>query len=175
MFVPTTDRDVPSVVALMNEAYRSSGASAAWSTETAYISGDRTTEVLLRADLLARPQASLLKWVVPADGQMLGSVWLEPVGHDVWYLGSLAIRPDRQQSGLGTTLLSAAERWVLERGGVCVRMRVVNVREALIAWYLRRGYRLTGKTAPFPYDDHRFGVPLRDDLSFLVLEKGLAG
>jgi len=52
-------------------------------------------------------------------------------------------------------------------------MTVVSVRESLIAWYLRRGYRLTGQTEPFPYDDHRFGTPLRDDLEFVVLEKDL--
>jgi hypothetical protein len=52
-------------------------------------------------------------------------------------------------------------------------MHVVNVRDALIAWYLRRGYRKTGETEPFPYSDDRFGAPLRDDLSFLVPEKEL--
>jgi hypothetical protein len=52
-------------------------------------------------------------------------------------------------------------------------MHVVNVRDALIAWCLRRGAHKTGETEPFPYGDNRFGVPLRDDLSFLVLEKDL--
>jgi hypothetical protein len=46
-----------------------------------------------------------------------------------------------------------------------------NVRDALIGWYLRRGHRKTGETEPFPYGDDRFGAPLRDDLSFLLLEK----
>jgi hypothetical protein len=31
----------------------------------------------------------------------------------------------------------------------------------------------TGETEPFPYGDDRFDAPLRDDLSFLVLEKKL--
>ncbi len=53
-------------------------------------------------------------------------------------------------------------------------MTVVNVREVLIAWYLRRGYHKTGETNPFPYGDDRFGKPLRDDLNFVVLEKNLA-
>jgi hypothetical protein len=56
-------------------------------------------------------------------------------------------------------------------GGKRIRMHVVNVRDALITRYLRRGYRKTGE--PFPYGDDRFGAPLRDDLSFLVLEKDL--
>lgn len=52
-------------------------------------------------------------------------------------------------------------------------MKVVNVRDELIAWYGRRGYAPTGETAPFPYGDDRFGQPLRDDLSFVVLQKTL--
>ncbi len=38
-------------------------------------------------------------------------------------------------------------------------MTVVNVREALIAWYERRGYQRTGETRPFPYGDNRYGTP----------------
>ena len=52
-------------------------------------------------------------------------------------------------------------------------MHVVNVRDALIAWSLRRGYAKTGDTEPFPYGDDRFGAPVRDDLSFLVLAEDL--
>jgi hypothetical protein len=46
------------------------------------------------------------------------------------------------------------------------------VRESLIAWYERRGYRRTGETEPFPRDT-RFGEPQRPDLEFIMLEKDL--
>ena len=52
-------------------------------------------------------------------------------------------------------------------------MQVIRQREALIAWYERRGYARMGETAPFPYDNARFGLPLRDDLEFIILEKPL--
>jgi ribosomal protein S18 acetylase RimI-like enzyme len=174
MFVPVTSDDLPRVVALINLAYRGSGASSGWSTEASYLSGDRTTEELLRADMVAKPDASLLKWEEARNGPLLGCVWLEPLGDRVWYLGSLAIDPQQQKGGLGRVVLSSAEQWVRERGGRRVRMSVINVREALIAWYLRRGYHKTGETRPFPYGDNRFGTPLRDDLGFVVLEKNLA-
>lgn len=174
MYVPITDEDVPAIVALMNRAYRGSGASSGWNTEAGYIAGDRTTTALLRADLAAKPEGSFLKWADGSTDRLKGCVWLEPLGDDVWYLGSLAIDPAQQNGGLGRVMLSAAEDWVRERGGTRVRMRVVNVREALIAWYVRRGYRLTGETDPFPYGDDRFGTPLRDDLCFVVLERDLA-
>jgi hypothetical protein len=54
-----------------------------------------------------------------------------------------------------------------------MRLTVLNVREALIAWYQRRGYSLTGESEPFPYGDDRFGTPMREDLEFLVLQKTL--
>ena len=53
-------------------------------------------------------------------------------------------------------------------------MTVIDLREDLIAWYERRGYRRTGEHAPFPYGDERFGIPRRDDLRFEWLEKPLA-
>ena len=170
MFVPIAETDVPRIVALMNQAYRGGDT---WSTETGYISGDRTTEQFLREDLAAKPQASLLKWEDAEDGTLQGCVWLEPRGDDVWYLGSLAIDPRQQKGGLGRVLLSAAEDWVRARGGTRMRMSVVNVRETLIAWYVRRGYVRTGETDPFPYSNDRFGSPLRDDLSFVILQKSL--
>lgn len=62
---------------------------------------------------------------------------------------------------------------MLARGGVEVRMTVVNLRDTLIAWYGRRGYVLTGETEPFPYGDDRFGAPTRQDLEFVILRKRL--
>ena len=54
-----------------------------------------------------------------------------------------------------------------------IEMTVVHVRESLISWYERRGYRRTGETRPFPYADTRYGTPTRPDLVFIVLEKHL--
>ncbi|MDB5739408.1 MAG: family N-acetyltransferase [Alphaproteobacteria bacterium] len=55
-----------------------------------------------------------------------------------------------------------------------MEMTVIWVRDKLIGWYQRRGYVATGETRPFPYGDDRWGVPTRDDLHFVVLEKLLA-
>ena len=54
-----------------------------------------------------------------------------------------------------------------------LEMTVIVQRDELIAWYERRGYRLTGERRPFPMTDPRFGLPKRDDLEFAVLEKRL--
>jgi ribosomal protein S18 acetylase RimI-like enzyme len=92
---------------------------------------------------------------------------------DTWYLGLLTIDPALQNRQLGRTLLAAAEQFAQDRGARTMRITVLNVRAALIAWYERRGYTRTGETQPFPYGDERFGKPLRDDLGFIVLSKQL--
>jgi hypothetical protein len=58
-------------------------------------------------------------------------------------------------------------------GAETIEITVVNVRDLLIAWYERRGYRRTGELRPFPYGDDRYGTPTRSDLEFVVLEKHL--
>jgi GNAT superfamily N-acetyltransferase len=107
------------------------------------------------------------------DGRLLGSVWLEPKDADLWYLGMLTVRPDVQAHGLGRRMLHEAERYAAARGARRMRMTVITVRETLIQWYERRGYTRTGELLPFPYGDDRFGLPLRDDLQFEILEKKL--
>lgn len=52
-------------------------------------------------------------------------------------------------------------------------MTVLEARDTLIKWYERRGYCKTGETEPFPYDDDRFGVPIRPGLQFEVMKKVL--
>jgi ribosomal protein S18 acetylase RimI-like enzyme len=105
---------------------------------------------------------------------LLGCVWLEPAKGDTWYLGMLTVTPTLQDRQLGRTMLAAAEAYVVEQGGKRIQMTVVSIRDTLIAWYERRGYRRTGEVRPFPYGDARFGIPRRDDLAFVVLEKRFA-
>jgi GNAT superfamily N-acetyltransferase len=170
LLTPAVEGEYAAIVDLANVAYRGNGATASWNVETGILEGQRLNESLLREDLKAKPKAHLLTYRDDVDGPLLGSVWLEPKKNGVWYLGLLTIRPDLQNRQLGRALLNAAEDFARQRGGGRIRMSVLNVRETLISWYLRRGYALTGETEPFPYWDERFGRPLRNDLHFVVLE-----
>jgi DNA-binding MarR family transcriptional regulator/GNAT superfamily N-acetyltransferase len=170
--LPAVMADVPAIVSLMNRAYRGAGVEAGWNTEAHFIDGDRTSVALLSEEMATKPEATLLAWR-RLSGDLQGCVWLEPLGDDVWYLGSLTVDPHVQNAGLGRQLLTASENWVREQGGREIRMTVVNVRESLIAWYARRGYQPTGETEPFPYEDTRFGIPKRTDLCFVGLGKAL--
>ncbi len=167
-----TQADFPAVVELMNRAFRGHGADASWSTEERYLEGTRTSEELLREETAAHADARLLLWRKP-DSTLLGCVWMQPEENDVWYLGSLTISPLQQKAGLGRSLLTAAENWAFARGAQQIKMTVVHVRAALVEWYARRGYKLTGETQPFPYGDERYGTPTRDDLYLVVLSKRL--
>ena len=165
-----TESDLPEIVDLTNLAFRGNQG---WTIESKYIEGQRINLEMLRKDMKEHPEALLLIWRDEGDGTLLGSVWLEPKEGGVWYMGLLAIRPDRQGQQLGRQMLEASEAAIRERGAAKVVISVVNVRDRLIGWYERRGYVRTGEMKPFPYGDERVGRPLRDDLEFVVLEKFL--
>ncbi len=166
-------RDYTAITPLVNDAFRGTGKVTSWNTEAGVIEGERLTEEFLLADLATKPNGHLLTYRDTAEAPLLGTVWLELKSKGTWYLGLLTVRPDLQMRRRSTSLLAAAEGLVKDRGGRTIRITVVNVRHSLIAWYERRGYVLTGEEELFPYDDQRFGRPLRDDLRFVVLEKNL--
>lgn len=170
---PAVEADYAAIIDLVNLAFRGSGPSSSWNTEASFIEGQRLNEPLLREDLAAKPEAHLLTYRDEFDETLLGTVWLDPSKDGAWYLGLLTVRPDLQNRQLGRTLLTAAESFARERGARRIQMTVVSIRDTLIAWYERRGYTVTGKTKPFPYDDQRFGRPLREDLHFVLLQKDI--
>jgi GNAT superfamily N-acetyltransferase len=164
--------DVAVIVGLVESAFRGHASRAGWTTEADLLDGRRTGPDEISAVLASADQRILVERD-PAGG-LLASVVLKRDGDAAW-LGMLAVRPTRQGAGLGKQVVSEAEQWVRENWQASrMRMTVIVQREDLIAWYERRGYRRTGETAPFFYGDERFGLPKRDDLSFIVLEKALA-
>ena len=90
------------------------------------------------------------------------------------HFGMFSVRPALQGAGTGRAMLAEAERIARDewRCGE-MQMSVISIRDELIAWYERRGYRRTGRYEPFPYGDQRFGIPRRDDLRFEILVKPL--
>ncbi|MGV9251885.1 GNAT family N-acetyltransferase [Streptomyces sp. NPDC003697] len=169
-FRDATDADVDALVALIESAYRGDAGRAGWTTEADILHGQRTDpEGVL--DVIKSPDSRLL--TVERDGRVIACCQLEHRG-DHAYFGMFAVSPALQGGGLGRLVLAEAERRARETWGVReMRMTVISVREDLIAWYERRGYRRTGRMTPFPYGDERFGIPRRDDLQFELLVKEL--
>ena len=163
--------DIPSLHRLIESAYRGEASRAGWTTEADLLDGQRTDPDDL-ADILADPgQALLTAW--RAD-DLVGCVLIADRGEETGYFGMLSVSPTLQAGGLGRRLVEAAHAALADRFGARrVRISVFPQRETLIAWYGRLGYRLTAATLPFPYGNPRFGLPLRDDLHFIVMERPL--
>lgn len=168
------EKDFPEIIELANWSYRGrEGAPMSWNLEAGILEGQRMDESLLRDDLASKSGGALLLFRETPGDVLLGTAWVHPLEGHLWHLSLLTVRPDQQDRGLGGQFLEAAERYVREHGGRRMQISVLHVRNGLLAWYDRRGYRLTGETEPFPYGDHRFGRPLRDDLHFVILERPL--
>ncbi|OMG54367.1 MULTISPECIES: GNAT family N-acetyltransferase [Brevundimonas] len=170
-FRPAAPDDVPALHRLIESAYRGDSAKAGWTHEADLLGGQRTDEAELR-DILA--DASRVLLLAEIDGVLTGCVQVAKQGEGLAYLGLLTVDPRRQAGGLGRWLIAAAEAEAIDRfGATRMEMTVIRQRAELIAWYERRGYRLTGETRPFPLDDERFGLPQTRELEFVVLEKAL--
>ncbi|MDQ3495750.1 MAG: GNAT family N-acetyltransferase [Pseudomonadota bacterium] len=169
-FRPATVADIPAVVALVTSAYRGEASRAGWTTEADFLDGNRIDPDLLRHHI-QRPRSHVL--VAERGSRMLACAHLADV-EGVGYFGMFAVQPALQQAGVGSAVLTQCERIVRDDWQLAVmRMRVIDLRDSLIAWYQRRGYHRTGMFEPFPYGDPRFGIPRRDDLRFELLEKAL--
>ncbi|MFJ8822588.1 GNAT family N-acetyltransferase [Streptomyces sp. NPDC102467] len=169
-FRDATEADVDVLVALIESAYRGDDSRAGWTTEADILQGQRTDPQGV-LDVVKAADSRLL--TVERDGAVVACCQLEHRG-DHAYFGMFAVSPALQGAGLGKVIITEAERTAREAWGVReMHMTVISVREELIAWYERRGYRRTGKMSPFPYGDERFGVPQRADLQFELLVKPL--
>ncbi|MBC6981361.1 GNAT family N-acetyltransferase [Caulobacter sp. 17J80-11] len=161
---PARPDEADALHALVERAYRGQSARAGWTHEADLLETPRSSVETLAA-VLADPGELLL---VLAEGERLvGCVQVSGRAGGAAYLGLLTVDPSRQADGFGKQLIAAAEDAAAERFGAArMELSVVHLRAELIAWYQRRGYRLTGEERPFP-------VAVEPPLSLLVMEKAL--
>jgi ribosomal protein S18 acetylase RimI-like enzyme len=169
VFRKAVSTDAASIAALINSAYRGESSRHGWTTEADLLSGLRT-EIDEVSSLILAETAMLL---VCFDGiTLLGSITLEKHG-DAAHLGMFAVQPQQQGQGIGKQLLAFAERIAVETWAVTsMTMSVITLRQELIAFYQRRGYRLTGVLKAFPAES-KLWTPLVSSLQLGLMEKTL--
>ena len=171
-FRSATLDDVDAIVALVTSAYRGDASRAGWTTEADFLDGNRIDAEVLRQDIQRDGSTVLL---AERDGTLLACAHVARDG-DAGYFGMFSVAPGLQGSGIGKRVLAECERIAREHWQLAaMQMTVIDIRDELIDFYARRGYRRTGIHKPFPYGDARFGIPKRDDLRFEVLEKRFDG
>ena len=126
--------DADAVTDLINRAFRRA--------ESFLIDGDRI-DLQSVQDLLGKGTFVLAE----ESEKLAGCVYVEPRGERA-YIGLLSVDPQRQKSGLGSSLMNAAEDFSVNAGCRFTDLQIVNVRRELPNFYHRRGYVETG-TAPF--------------------------
>jgi ribosomal protein S18 acetylase RimI-like enzyme len=163
--------DAEALTDLVNGAYRGDSSRRGWTTEADLLGGQRIDLEGMLA-LIAAPRQAVL--VMRARSGLFACVNVLEKPDHVAYLGMLTVRPALQGSGIGRRMLSAAESYARhEWGSRVMEMTVIDLREELLAWYERRGYRPTGEIRPFPYEDERFGLPKTGDLRMAVLARDI--
>lgn len=171
VFRPASLDDVARLQPLVHGAYRGDSARRGWTHEADLLDGQRIDAEGL-AQVIGDPAQLIL--LAEQDGDLVGCVQVTDKGDGLAYLGMLSVDPVRQGGGLGRRLIAAAEDVARDRFAArTMEMTVIVQRTELVDWYVRCGYRLTDENRPFPATDPRFGLPLRDDLAFVVLVRDL--
>ena len=182
-FRTATVADVAAVVPLVGSAYRGDASRAGWTTEADLLDGQRVDAAMV-SDVVGSADAEIV--LAEAGGRLLACCELRHRADGLHHLarmaqasravpGDLEHRVRELVGGVGRQVLAEGERRAAARGSARVVLSVLDARAELIAWYERRGYVRTGDTAAFPYGDDRFGLPTRDDLSFVLLVKPVGG
>ena len=174
--------DIPKIETLMNRCYRFNEG---WTNEADLVGGIRTTQDELQSVIgdgkqyfFVYPKTDTGHRDGSETGEILACINVT-VSEDSAYIGMFAVNPELQGTGIGGTMISAAETFAKRHlsgddklANPMMKMLVLNGRPKLLAYYERRGYLPTGNTEPFPEDGNN-GEPKQQGLYFLELAKPL--
>jgi GNAT superfamily N-acetyltransferase len=155
-------KDVEQLLYLINRAYRDDTARS-WTNEARFVSGSRIDEQQLQQALADQ---NFHLYVAEIDNDLSSLSIVACIGltfnaQEV-EIGTFCVDPIFQNTGIGKTVLSFAEAQALliQPNLDVYVMFVLDIRTELLAYYQRRGYRLTELKISYPLDAN-VGQPLR--------------
>ena len=164
-FRKTTSTDLPSILELVNIAYRSKTLRG-WTSEADLIIGQRIDINQLKALITEHSELFVMQF----NDHLIGCVHLE-LYSAYCYIGMLTTHPNFQNKGIGKQLLQHAEKYAISHYSLNeFRISVLSAREELIQFYQRRGYQLTDEQTPYPIHAN-VGTPQIKDLCVIHLIK----
>jgi GNAT superfamily N-acetyltransferase len=177
-FRAATNQDASQIQHLVQASFRAVDSRPNWTGNTELAAHFKLSidEVLTT---LAREDTVTLN-AVTKDGEEDAEILVATIdvskrgGSDVGRLSMIAVDERFQQGGIGQKVLAYAENYCRDVWDVRrFTLNALSTRPALVEWYLRRGYRKTGETTPFPTE--RFPeIELPEDLCFIEMEKDLS-
>jgi len=128
-----TPKDAGSLTQLINAAFE---------VERFFKNNDRTNVDGVRTYMTTG------KFLIAEDPAGFAACIYVELRGDRGYFGLLSVDPSRQRTGLGRTMVEAAEEYMRNHGCQCSDMHIVNLRTELPSFYAKLGYEVTG-TEPF--------------------------
>ncbi|KAK5998063.1 hypothetical protein PT974_00434 [Cladobotryum mycophilum] len=161
-----TPDDAPQLQQLVQSAFRAHDSRLDW-TGNMELASHFKIEVEEVMSNITKPD-------MDAAAALVATIEVSKCGTDVGRLSMIAVDPGCQRGGVGRQVLAYAEDYCHRTWGVAqFSLNALSTRKALVEWYMRRGYRKTGETSPFPRE--RFSnLALPDDMCFIELEKDLS-
>ena len=164
-----SQEDADEIATLVNRAYRPSLGAGGWTHEAGLIQGSRTSKQQVLT-LIGNGSVIL---TLRESSSIVACVQVT-VANSVASIAMLATEPALQGMGCATAMLKNAESYALGVASfTCFCIDVIESRTELIAFYERRGYKLTGNAYYFPQTGE-FGTPLLEGMRVLEMTKEVA-
>ena len=168
-----TQEDAPALQQIIEASFRYEGGRKGWVDDLGLAPRFRMSVDEVAATI-AKPDTSVVI-ALDADNNdiPIASFQVAKRGEDVARLFIFVVDPKHQGHGLGRKVLAYAEDHCRRTWNVTtMELNALSTRSELIAWYMRRGYRKTGETQPFPVDKFP-DLSLPEDLCFVGFEKNI--
>ncbi|KAF7518072.1 hypothetical protein PCG10_000646 [Penicillium crustosum] len=170
-FRVATEKDAAQLQQLVESAFRAEDSRKGW-TDDLGLSSSFRLDVQEIVAMITKPDSVMLM-ATNAQNTLVGSIGTSKRDTTHARLFMLAIDTNQQRGGIGRQVLAYAEDYCQRTWGVTtLGLNALSNRQQLISWYLRRGYKPTGETSPFPREKFE-NLVLPDDLCFVEFEKVL--